>query len=179
MDEPFGAVDAITRARLQEELRRIHARLGQTVLFVTHDVEEAVRLADRIVVVRAGRVVQYDTPLRIVMEPADSFVADLVGAGDVLRRLSLVPVAAAVRPLGGASGVAPDEPTVPHAAPLRAALSVLLESGTARVIVVDDDARPVGTLDLRAIQELSAPTAGRAEVMPPVADPATQTMRSA
>ncbi len=75
MDEPFGALDAITRSRLQDELRRIHRRISQTVLFVTHDIEEAVRLADRIVVMRSGQIVQVGTPLEIVSEPADQFVA--------------------------------------------------------------------------------------------------------
>lgn len=156
MDEPFGALDAITRTRLQDELRRIHARFGQTVLFVTHDIEEAVRLADKIVVMRAGKVAQYDSPLRIVMSPADEFVADLVGADDVLRRLSLVSVAAAVRPLAGEL-VRASEPTVAVSDRLRAALSALLESGAPRVVVVDADASPVGTLDLRAIQDASVP----------------------
>ncbi len=155
MDEPFGALDAITRARLQDELRRIHVRFGQTVLFVTHDIEEAVRLADRIVVMRTGKVVQFDEPMRIVMEPADAFVADLVGAGDVLRRLSLLPTAAAAQPLAG-SGPTAGEPTVPRSASLRIALGVLLESRSPRVVVVDEDARPVGLLDLRAIQAAGA-----------------------
>ena len=156
MDEPFGALDAITRTRLQDELRRIHQRFGQTILFVTHDIEEAVRLADKIVVMREGKVVQYDTPLRIVMEPANAFVADLVGAGDVLRRLSLVSVGAVERPLNGAV-ITEDQPTVPRSARLRTALGALLESGGRQVIVVDDDANPVGTVDLKAIQEASAP----------------------
>lgn len=155
MDEPFGALDAITRTRLQNELRRIHGVTGQTVLFVTHDIEEAVRLADRIVVMRLGKVVQYDTPLRIVLEPADEFVADLVGAGDVLRRLSLLPVASAVRAIGE-DGVRSEEPTVMRSEPLRTALSALLDSQADRVVVVDADAKPVGTLDLRAIQVASA-----------------------
>ncbi len=150
MDEPFGALDAITRTRLQDELRRIHARFRQTVLFVTHDVEEAVRLADEIVVMREGRVVQFATPIRIVMEPADPFVANLVGAHDVLRRLSLVPVAETFTPLAGPVG--PAEPTVRLPDRLRDALGVLLESEAERVVVVDEDARPVGTLDLGAIQ---------------------------
>ena len=156
MDEPFGALDAITRTRLQDELRRIHARFGQTVLFVTHDIEEAVRLADKIVVMRAGKVVQYDSPLKIVMSPADEFVANLVGADDVLRRLSLVSVAAAVRPLAGEAALA-SEPTVAVSARLRVALSTLLESGAPRVVVVDEDGAPVGILDLRAIQDASVP----------------------
>ncbi len=159
MDEPFGALDAITRTRLQEELRRIHGRLGQTVLFVTHDIEEAVTLADKIVVMHEGKVAQYDTPLKIVMTPANHFVADLVGADDVLRRLSLVSVAAAVRPLAGEVVLA-SEPTVPRSARMRTALSTLLESNAPRIVVVDDDANPVGTLDLRAIQAAAVPRVG-------------------
>ncbi len=160
MDEPFGALDAITRGRLQEELRQIHRRFGQTILFVTHDIEESVRLADAIVVMREGRVVQYDTPMRIVMEPADDLVAELVGAGDVLRRLSLLPVAAAVEPLAASrAGAAPgrDGPSVARSANLRVALSALLESRSERLTVVDEDARPVGTIDLAAIQRMSMP----------------------
>lgn len=149
MDEPFGALDAITRSRLQDELRQIHERLGQTVLFVTHDIEEAVRLADRIVIMREGRVVQYDEPLRIVMQPADAFVSDLVGAGDVLRRLSLVPVSATFLPLAGAL---PTGPTIPLTADLRTALALLLEERYERLTVVDNDGLPLGTLDLRAIE---------------------------
>jgi len=149
MDEPFGALDAITRSRLQQELREIHGRLGQTVLFVTHDIEEAVRLADRIVIMRAGRVVQYDEPLRIVMQPADEFVSELVGAGDVLRRLSLVPVSAAAEPL---AGTLPDGPTIAESSNLRSALTLLLEERAERLTVVDAAGQPTGTLDLRAIE---------------------------
>jgi osmoprotectant transport system ATP-binding protein len=149
MDEPFGALDAITRSRLQEELRQIHDRLGQTVLFVTHDIEEAVRLADRIVIMRTGKVVQYDEPLRIVMHPADEFVSNLVGAGDVLRRLSLVPVAAAAQPL---DGHLPDGPSISESADLRAALALMLEERAERLTVVDDGGQPTGTIDHAAIE---------------------------
>jgi osmoprotectant transport system ATP-binding protein len=96
MDEPFGALDAITRARLQDELLRIQQRLHKTILFVTHDVDEALRLADRLLIMRAGRIVQFDTPLAVLAEPADDFVRDLLGADDVLRRLSLLTVADAL-----------------------------------------------------------------------------------
>ncbi len=150
MDEPFGALDAITRSRLQQELRQIHERLGQTILFVTHDIEEAVRLADRIVIMRAGRVVQYDAPLRIVMEPANEFVSDLVGAGDVLRRLSLVPVSAATQPL---EQTLPDGPTIADTSDLRSALTLLIEERVDRLTVVDDAGQPTGSLNMRAIEE--------------------------
>jgi osmoprotectant transport system ATP-binding protein len=155
MDEPFGALDAITRGRLQEELARIHRQFRQTILFVTHDIEEAVHLADKIVVMREGRVVQFDTPLEVVTRPADDFVADLVGAGDVLRRLSLVPVAAAVEPLG--DGLAGTAPEISQSAFLRDALSRLVDSGAAQLVVVDADGHPVGALSLQGVQRAAAP----------------------
>src|SRR5207248_4290157 len=96
MDEPFAAIDNITRRRLQDELLSIQHKVRKTILFVTHDVEEAIRLADKIAVMRRGNVVQYDTPLHILSAPTDSFVAELVGAEDVLRRLSLIEVRSAM-----------------------------------------------------------------------------------
>ena len=154
MDEPFGALDAITRSRLQDELKSIHKRLGQTILFVTHDIEEAVRLADRIVVMREGQVVQYDQPRQIVMHPADAFVSELVGAEDVLRRLSLLPVDTALKPLNG-SPVA-DLPTVDIRTDLRVALSMLLELPVDQLVVLDDGGTPVGTIDLASIEAAGA-----------------------
>lgn len=90
MDEPFGAIDAITRTSLQDELMDLHQRLGKTILFVTHDVEEALRLADRIVVLRAGKVVQYGEPCELLNHPADDFVRALLGADDRIRALGLM-----------------------------------------------------------------------------------------
>lgn len=153
MDEPFGALDAITRSRLQEELLQIHRRFGQTVLFVTHDIEEAVRLADKIVVMRQGQVVQYDTALTIVTQPADPFVAELVGTDDVLRRLSLLAVGAAMEALGR---TIPDgQPVVERSASMRTALSILLEKQTDRLTVIDEDARPVGEITMGTVQAVS------------------------
>jgi osmoprotectant transport system ATP-binding protein len=88
MDEPFSAVDPVNRLRLQDEFLSIQRELKKTVVFVTHDVDEAIRLADRIAVVRAGRLVQYDTPEQILETPADPFVAAFVGADRALKRLS-------------------------------------------------------------------------------------------
>ncbi|TQN38144.1 osmoprotectant transport system ATP-binding protein [Blastococcus colisei] len=93
MDEPFGAVDPITRQRLQDELLRIQDELGKTIVFVTHDFDEAVKLGDKIVIFDVGaRVVQYDTPERILAEPAEEYVADFVGAGATLKQLTLTRV---------------------------------------------------------------------------------------
>ncbi len=93
MDEPFGAVDPITRQRLQDELLRIQEELGKTIVFVTHDFDEAVKLGDRIVVFDVGaRVVQYDTPEAILAAPAEEYVADFVGAGATLKQLTLTRV---------------------------------------------------------------------------------------
>jgi osmoprotectant transport system ATP-binding protein len=90
MDEPFGAVDPIARDRLQEEFGRLHAELGFTVVFVTHDIEEAVRVGDRIAVMREGGYLeQYDTPATILGNPASGFVADFVGADRGLKRLAV------------------------------------------------------------------------------------------
>ena len=83
MDEPFGAVDAITRASLQEEMLPLHRKLRKTILFVTHDVDEALRLADKMVVMRAGKIVQYATPLELLSHRVDAFVNELVGGDDM------------------------------------------------------------------------------------------------
>ncbi|MGY1750012.1 ABC transporter ATP-binding protein [Modestobacter sp. SYSU DS0511] len=93
MDEPFGAVDPITRQRLQDELLRIQEELGKTIVFVTHDFDEAVKLGDKTVVFDVGaRIVQYDTPEAILAEPAEEYVADFVGAGATLKQLTLTRV---------------------------------------------------------------------------------------
>jgi osmoprotectant transport system ATP-binding protein len=89
MDEPFAAVDAIVRASLQDEIARVHRELGTTIVFVTHDVDEALRLADRVVVMNAGRVVQAGPPAEILEHPADAFVRELVGIDAESRRLAL------------------------------------------------------------------------------------------
>ena len=156
MDEPFGALDAITRGNLQMELLSLHEQLGQTIVFVTHDIDEAVLLADRIAVMRHGRVVQFDTALNIIMHPADEFVAELVGADDTLRRLGLVSIPAAMVPLAEGLRVEGAEPRINIAERVRPALTLLLEGGAPRVIV-EDGGVPVGFLDLAAIQRASVP----------------------
>ncbi|PNS35940.1 ABC transporter ATP-binding protein [Mesotoga sp. B105.6.4] len=92
MDEPFGAVDPLTRVRLQDEFARIQEDLHKTIVFVTHDIDEAIRLADRIAVMRAGRILQYDTPEEILAHPKEKFVHDFMGSDRALKRLSRIPV---------------------------------------------------------------------------------------
>jgi osmoprotectant transport system ATP-binding protein len=94
MDEPFGAIDPINRERLQNEFLRLQAEIRKTVLFVTHDIDEAIKMGDRIAIMReGGRVAQYATPAELLMSPADEFVEDFVGADRALKRLALMRVA--------------------------------------------------------------------------------------
>jgi osmoprotectant transport system ATP-binding protein len=103
MDEPFGAVDPVVRGRLQEEFRRLQRELGKTVLLVTHDIDEAVRMGDRVAVfAQGGRLAQYDEPAVVLGRPADDFVADFVGSSRGLRRLAVTPIDPAhLEPLDG------------------------------------------------------------------------------
>jgi osmoprotectant transport system ATP-binding protein len=150
MDEPFGAIDAITRTALQTEMLRLQRRLRKTILFVTHDVDEALRLADRIAIMRAGELVQYATPLNILTRPADSFVADLIGADDMVRQLGVLRVDAAMLPLAGGSAPA-DAPSIGYDDDLRHALSLLLRTGAASLTVLKDGAA-VGLLSLEHVR---------------------------
>jgi len=156
MDEPFGAIDAITRTRLQDELLRIQARVRKTVLFVTHDVEEALKMADLLVVMRDGRILQADRPRAILATPADPFVAQLVGAGDTLRQLSLVPVTEVMRPANGARDPRANGHTIGHTESAREALSLLLGDGARSLTVVDGSGQTLGTVSLDDVQTLAS-----------------------
>jgi osmoprotectant transport system ATP-binding protein len=165
MDEPFGALDAIERTRLQTELRMLHHRLQKTVLFVTHDIDEALRLADSIVVMRNGRFVQYASPLEILARPADAFVAELAGAGDLVRRFSLITVGDALRNGSGAAAATPASlPVVDAHSDLRAAFSAMLAAGTLQVRIVDESGADVGVLSFEKL--LQAARAARTGEMP-------------
>jgi osmoprotectant transport system ATP-binding protein len=155
MDEPFAAIDNITRRRLQDELLDIQRKVRKTILFVTHDVEEAIRLADEIAVMREGKVVQYDTPLNILTSPADEFTAKLVGADDVLRRLSLISVGAVMVPVNSFTAPVGGQ----HATPLRPdstlreALSRMLSSNTDLLPVAKEQGETLGVITLENIRD--------------------------
>ncbi len=151
MDEPFGAIDAITRAGLQTEMLRLQRQLKKTILFVTHDVEEALRLADKIVIMQAGQIVQYDTPFTILTQPANPFVHNLVGADDMVRQLSLLRVESAMADIP-VNYHRNGEPTIDAQDDLRSALSLLLRTGV-QALTVLHDARAVGILSLEHIRD--------------------------
>ena len=159
MDEPFGAIDAITRTGLQDEMIHLQHRLKKTIVFVTHDVEEALRLADKIVIMREGKIVQYDSPFNILSHPADQFVRDLVGADDMVRQLSLIRVETAMEPL--AMELLPSDfskngyPSIAYDADLRTALSLLLSTHVGALTVMDEET-PLGLLTLQSIQSAAA-----------------------
>lgn len=150
MDEPFGAIDAITRTALQDEILRLQRQLKKTILFVSHDVEEALRLADRILIMRQGQLVQYDTPFHILTQPVDQFVHDLMGADDMVRQLSLLRVETAMAD-STQDYQRNGEPTVDRHDNLRHALSLILKTG-ARKLTVTEDGAPVGVLTLEHIR---------------------------
>ncbi|MDQ3102234.1 MAG: ABC transporter ATP-binding protein [Actinomycetota bacterium] len=144
MDEPFGAIDPINRERLQNEFLRLQAEIRKTILFVTHDIDEAIKMGDRIAILReGGHLAQYATPAELLMAPADEFVEDFVGADRALKRLALMRVAdidlweAPLAHVGQATREVRDKlrgAEVPHA------------------LLVDSDRRPLGWLsdaDLR------------------------------
>ena len=154
MDEPFGALDPITRSRLQDEFLKLQDAVRKTVLFVTHDVDEAVRLGDRMAILReGGELVQVDRPDTILAEPADEFVARLVGADRGLKRLALRRLADVE--LEPASLAAADDPRIDAATTLRDAVSVMLSEGAIRCAVTNGSG-PAGSLSLDRIAELLA-----------------------
>ena len=136
MDEPFGAVDPIVRTRLQDEFARIARDLDKTVLFVTHDIDEAIRMGDKVAVFAVGgRLAQYDEPAALLGRPADDFVAQFVGASRGLRRLSVTPISQ--DDLQPADGKAPSE-SVPLTSTLEDALATMLRNDDARVSVTSN-----------------------------------------
>jgi osmoprotectant transport system ATP-binding protein len=161
MDEPFGAIDAITRTALQDELLYWQQRLHKTILFVTHDVEEALRLADNIVVMQAGEIVQVDTPLNLLRHPANEFVQQLLGGDDPLRLLRLVRLTAVMTPCPDVI-IRQNQIRLPATASLHTALAWLLaqNEATAVVLVHDDPDNPaspcLGMVRLADIQQLLA-----------------------
>ncbi|MDP9436861.1 MAG: ATP-binding cassette domain-containing protein [Actinomycetota bacterium] len=172
MDEPFGAVDPVVRARLQSEFLRLQQEVRKTILLVTHDLDEAVRLGDRIAVLsQGGRLEQYDTPAAVLGSPASDAVADFVGSDRMLRRLSVTPVDP--RDLA--------QPPVLHLdEPLAAAAERLRSASRPWGVVLDRSGRLHGWLPLCAARTLDpAGTVGGAAQRVPASVPVTATLAQA
>ncbi|MEN3281209.1 MAG: osmoprotectant transport system ATP-binding protein [Solirubrobacteraceae bacterium] len=185
MDEPFGAIDPINRERLQNELLRLQARIRKTIVFVTHDIDEAIKMGDRIAIMKVGGVLaQYATPAELLMQPADEFVEDFVGADRALKRLALTRVrdvdlwdVDAARPFALVTdddghpvawerdGKRREVLTVERDDVLRDALSNLLRSEVQYGAVVDEHGRVTGLLSVEIIHDFLVPEA-EGEVQP-------------
>ncbi|AZO30196.1 ABC transporter ATP-binding protein [Mesorhizobium sp. M1B.F.Ca.ET.045.04.1.1] len=152
MDEPFGALDPIIRTKAQEDLLAIQKRFGTTVILVTHDMEEAVHMGDKIAVMDAGKVLQYAKPAEILARPANGFVETLVGSSErPFRLLSLGRARDAVEP-GGAEGEA-----IPGDASQRDALAELLWTGRPALPVKDADGKPLGRVTVEGLVKRARP----------------------
>ena len=144
MDEPFGAIDPITREVLQEEFLSIQKEISKTIIFVTHDIDEAIKMGDRIAILKDGALVQYDTPDNILAHPKDRFVRDFVGADRALKRLGLVRVHELM-----------SEDVIPRVRirdDVEKARQVIQEYKTRSAFVVDDEGVLKGWVDLDGIR---------------------------
>jgi osmoprotectant transport system ATP-binding protein len=150
MDEPFGAIDPITRARLQDEFLGLQEQVRKTVVFVTHDIDEAIKMGDKIAILRqGGRLAQYDSPVELLTNPADEFVAEFVGADRALKRLGLSTLAEVE--LRAPNGTQPGGPRLPLSTTVRDALSQLLAEGSHPLTVVDEDGKVAGVVTLELL----------------------------
>jgi osmoprotectant transport system ATP-binding protein len=161
MDEPFGAIDPIIRDRLQDEFLTLQEQIRKTVVFVTHDINEAVKLGDRIAILGdGGRIAQYDAPARILADPADDFVASFIGTGAAVRLLGLRPVGSL--PLESVDGdVEPNgAAAVRREQSVYDAMDAMLRTHEDVVVVLDDGGRPVGRLRWATVLEHAGEPAG-------------------
>ncbi|HEY4428122.1 MAG TPA: ABC transporter ATP-binding protein [Solirubrobacteraceae bacterium] len=165
MDEPFGAIDPINRTRLQDEFLGLQQKVKKTVVFVTHDIDEAIKMGDRIAILRDGGVLaQYDTPREILTHPADSFVAQFVGADRGLKRLALTRLSELqlIEPNGLRGRRPPDgERSVPVETSVRDALSLMLSENGEPLTVVNDQGHVEGIFTLALVEQLLADDDGR------------------
>lgn len=160
MDEPFGALDPITRTRVQDEFLALHNEIGKTTLFVTHDIDEAIKMSNRIAILKpGGKLAQFDTPDAVLSRPADDFVEEFVGEDRGLKRLSLI----AVRKLVNPSTELPAEtetasrrwPRIEQDKGARTALSLVLAAETEGVVVTDGGGVAVGTVTLKELASIA------------------------
>ncbi|MGZ3644071.1 MAG: ABC transporter ATP-binding protein [Ktedonobacteraceae bacterium] len=168
MDEPFGALDAITRARMQDELVRIQQDVQKTILFVSHDIEEAFKLGDMIAVLHDGQLMQLGTPVELLAKPSNEYVRKLVGADSILRQLQYLPVTDALdgKPEAVSSAHWGDIPTSSSDATLLEAMLKLLETNAPALAIQNKDTQEsLGYITLASINYLITKT--RSNVLKP------------
>jgi osmoprotectant transport system ATP-binding protein len=167
MDEPFGAVDPVNREVIQDEFLRMQKALRKTVLFVSHDIDEAVKMADRIAIFRAGRLEQYAAPDELLGRPANDFVAGFVGSDRTLKRLRRIAVAEVMRAIGPAEATPPvGARTIGPDDDLRRVATLFLEHGVDALHCVDAEGRVIGIVTRAAVaSRLAATNDGSTERM--------------
>jgi osmoprotectant transport system ATP-binding protein len=142
MDEPFGAIDPINRAAIQDEFLKLQEKLHKTILFVSHDIDEAVKMGDKIAIFRAGRLEQFDSPDNVLAHPAQPFIADFVGADRTIKRLGLIRVA---------DSMTSDAPVLSVGADVALAQAMLRESGSAALVIVTPAGKPHGFITAASV----------------------------
>jgi osmoprotectant transport system ATP-binding protein len=153
MDEPFGAIDPINRERLQDEFLRLQGQVRKTVVFVTHDIDEAIKMGDRIAILReGGHLAQYATPQELLAAPADDFVAQFVGADRALKALGLTRMAEMT--LDAVNGGSVPAARIPDSTTARDALSRMLSDGGTPLAVVGDDGAVRGIVTIELVTGL-------------------------
>jgi osmoprotectant transport system ATP-binding protein len=138
MDEPFGAIDPINREHLQDEFLKIQAKVQKTIVFVTHDIDEAIKMGDKICLLKNGKLVQFASPEKLLTEPVNEFAKDFVGGDRTLKRLNLLKIKTAMKP---------DPPVIIQNESIEKAKSMLAELKLDNLIVVDNDKRLIGLAD--------------------------------
>jgi osmoprotectant transport system ATP-binding protein len=154
MDEPFGAIDAINRCVLQDEFLRIQKKLNKTILFVTHDIIEALKLGDKVIIMNAGEIQQFDTPLNILKNPANDFVKNLVHSDDILQRMNFVKASDIMNQNVGAIPTDKDAPETHGHASIKEILLMLLSSSFDYVKIKNDKNELVGKVTLSEIRRV-------------------------
>ena len=156
MDEPFSALDPITRSQLQDELLFLQSKLKKTIVFVTHDMDEAVKIADRICIINGGRIVQYDTPEEIMKHPANEYVADFVGKNRIWANPEYI---------RAEDIMLPDPLAVPHTLSALHAIEQMREKHVTSAMVLDDDEKFIGYVRATDIQKAPDKTAPVSDLM--------------
>jgi len=150
MDEPFGALDPITRGKLQDEFLRVQEKLGKTIVFVTHDIDEAIKMGDKIAIMKEGKLVQYASPAEILSHPADDFVAELIGGNGAIKMMNLIKCKDVLRKL----------PNIDIESESILALNLMKEQGVRNIIVKDKNHKVLGYVRYKdAFKNQNAPLA--------------------